>query len=81
MQVPSPGPPFGKRLRHAVEQAEPVVDGPERIDVLLQPVGRSRLDDEERSVGLEERSDLLKGLIPILRLSDRRRPNRGRRQT
>ena len=45
MQVPSPGPPFGKRLRHAVEQAEPVVDGPERIDVLLQPVGSSRLDE------------------------------------
>jgi hypothetical protein len=32
------------------------------MNVLLQPVGRSRLDDEERSLRPEERSDLLKGL-------------------
>src|SRR5438067_7547345 len=50
-----------QRLGHAVKQAETVEHRRHGIAVVLEPVRGPRLDDEQRSLGIEQGAQLLQG--------------------
>src|SRR5262245_9167684 len=52
------GAAVGQGLRHAMEDAEPVVDGSQCVLVVLEPVSRFRLYHEEDAILLEQAANL-----------------------
>jgi hypothetical protein len=53
-----PGTASGQRLRHAVEQAETIIHRRDRTDIVLDPIRRPRLDNEQSAIGLHEMTQL-----------------------